>query len=449
MFLAAMPGSSGTLNIGAPAGQPPVAPGTLIADRVSFANGTGELVFNHTSRGYRFSPAITGAGSITLRSGSTILAGDMSAFSGSIQVEPTPRQVAGYTTPAAQQATVQALGDQQMVMAVQSRATPHQLLGLTRPIQQGSYVFVGGILGSSAVMVGGQVSLGQATLIGGISQGAQDDGDLTQSTDPTLAAAARFEFDDPVALAGYALHPFAEIGGWVTPDETLTRTRVYDAGLGLVSGHGSSDATAWGEYARAGLIWKIDDKNQLAGFAEFGGQGVRFGRYTEAYGQNNPFPATVDSGTLSFGVLRFGASWTADLQSALGQPWTLTLAGALARPFSIDSGLSVTEAGLDPMTDSPLGPTWGELGAQVDAQLTKQLSVSLSMIGCTGSHDLGSTFHGGLALNLTRPARCLAALQRYNSRDVPSWSQCDASLRLAKHHARRALDAAQPPDREP
>jgi T5SS/PEP-CTERM-associated repeat protein len=47
-------GSTGTLNIGAPAGSPAVAPGTLIANTVAFGAGTGTLVFNHTSSDYVF-----------------------------------------------------------------------------------------------------------------------------------------------------------------------------------------------------------------------------------------------------------------------------------------------------------------------------------------------------------------------------------------------------------
>ena len=45
-------GSIGTLNIGAGAGNPAAAPGTLTAPSLAFGAGTGTLNFNHTSTNY-------------------------------------------------------------------------------------------------------------------------------------------------------------------------------------------------------------------------------------------------------------------------------------------------------------------------------------------------------------------------------------------------------------
>ena len=66
-------GSVGTLNIGASAGNPAAAPGTLNAANVAFGAGTGTLNFNHTSNNYIFTPAIGGNGSVNLLAGVTIL----------------------------------------------------------------------------------------------------------------------------------------------------------------------------------------------------------------------------------------------------------------------------------------------------------------------------------------------------------------------------------------
>ena len=72
-------GSQATLNIGAAAGSPAVAPGTLNADRVVFVTGaTSAINFNHTSNNYVFAPAIngTGPGAVNFLAGTTILAGN-------------------------------------------------------------------------------------------------------------------------------------------------------------------------------------------------------------------------------------------------------------------------------------------------------------------------------------------------------------------------------------
>jgi T5SS/PEP-CTERM-associated repeat protein/autotransporter-associated beta strand protein len=63
----------GTLNIGAGAGNPAAAPGTLTAPSVAFGAGTGTLNFNHTSTNYVFAPAINGNGSVNVLAGVTTL----------------------------------------------------------------------------------------------------------------------------------------------------------------------------------------------------------------------------------------------------------------------------------------------------------------------------------------------------------------------------------------
>ena len=69
--IAANAGSIGTLNIGAGAGNPAAAPGTLTAPSVAFGAGTGTINFNHTSSDYVFAPAITGNGTVNVLAGIT------------------------------------------------------------------------------------------------------------------------------------------------------------------------------------------------------------------------------------------------------------------------------------------------------------------------------------------------------------------------------------------
>ncbi|WP_319531284.1 hypothetical protein [uncultured Cohaesibacter sp.] len=66
---------TGTLNIGAAAGETAVSPGTLKAGVVQFGAGDGKLVFNHTDTGYEFDAQITGDGDVEVYSGETILTG--------------------------------------------------------------------------------------------------------------------------------------------------------------------------------------------------------------------------------------------------------------------------------------------------------------------------------------------------------------------------------------
>ena len=76
IVIATNAGSIGTLNIGAAAGNPAVAPGTLTAPSLAFGAGVGTLNFNHTSANYVFAPAISGNGTVNVLAGTTILTAD-------------------------------------------------------------------------------------------------------------------------------------------------------------------------------------------------------------------------------------------------------------------------------------------------------------------------------------------------------------------------------------
>ncbi len=82
VYLGQSENSDATINIGAASGDPAAAAGTLTADNLTFGPGSGTLVFNHTSNDYLFSPAMSGAGSIKVENGRTVLTGDSSGFSG-------------------------------------------------------------------------------------------------------------------------------------------------------------------------------------------------------------------------------------------------------------------------------------------------------------------------------------------------------------------------------
>ena len=84
-MIAANAGSIGTLNIGAAAGSPATAPGTLTTSSVAFGAGTGTINFNHTSANYVFAPAISGNGVVNVLAGTTTLTG-ANSYSGATNV---------------------------------------------------------------------------------------------------------------------------------------------------------------------------------------------------------------------------------------------------------------------------------------------------------------------------------------------------------------------------
>jgi outer membrane autotransporter protein len=86
VFIASESGSTGTLNIGAAAGDTAMAAGTLNASTLTFGNGTGTLNFNHTNAAYDFDTAILGTATLNQIAGVTNLTADSSGFTGDINV---------------------------------------------------------------------------------------------------------------------------------------------------------------------------------------------------------------------------------------------------------------------------------------------------------------------------------------------------------------------------
>lgn len=85
LHLADSGSSTGTLNIGAAAGDTAMAAGTLDAASVMFGDGTGLIVFNHTNTDYEFGAAISGGGTVAVHSGETVLTG-ASTYTGATAV---------------------------------------------------------------------------------------------------------------------------------------------------------------------------------------------------------------------------------------------------------------------------------------------------------------------------------------------------------------------------
>ncbi|MCT7378693.1 autotransporter domain-containing protein [Chelativorans salis] len=96
MFLAREAGSRGVFNIGAAEGDPAAAPGTLNTTPLTFGDGDGRIVFNHTADDYTFVPGLIGTGRIDLLAGNTEI-NNAFAFSGATTVHDSATFVANGT----------------------------------------------------------------------------------------------------------------------------------------------------------------------------------------------------------------------------------------------------------------------------------------------------------------------------------------------------------------
>ncbi len=82
--IAQQAGSTGVLNIGAPAGQTAAGAGSVKAQTINFGAGDSRLVFNHTDESYVFSADISNDGVVEHYAGTTIFTGALQHTGGTL-----------------------------------------------------------------------------------------------------------------------------------------------------------------------------------------------------------------------------------------------------------------------------------------------------------------------------------------------------------------------------
>lgn len=167
VLIAADATSTGTLNIGAGALDPAAAAGTLDVVSVGFGDGTGTIVFNHTSTDYRFDPTIVGDGAVNAKAGTTILS-DIGSFTGDFTIDTAGTLGLDLTSDTSYDAshifgtgTLAKLGD-----------TTLELMGTSTfsgdtEVREGRLAVNGALASSIATVFGGGVLSGNGT-VGGI-----------------------------------------------------------------------------------------------------------------------------------------------------------------------------------------------------------------------------------------------------------------------------------------
>ncbi|QDY71398.1 autotransporter domain-containing protein [Qingshengfaniella alkalisoli] len=184
--------SSGTLNIGAIAGEQAMTAGVLDSGRIEFGDGTATLNFNHTDDDYVFTAALASAGSGTHSlnhyAGMTSLAADNSAFTGTTTVS----------------------GGTLLV---------DDALGGTMTVENGGTLGGSGIIGDTTVADGGIFAPGNS--IGALTV----DGDLTLSSGSILDV----EIGSPGATPGLGASDRIDVAGDVALNGTLNLSQSDDA----------------------------------------------------------------------------------------------------------------------------------------------------------------------------------------------------------------------------
>jgi hypothetical protein len=262
-----------------------------------------------------------------------------------------------------------------------------------------------GIYASGGSVAGGgfgRVYLGNGlTLLGGLDYQQASYSDVKLNGAGFGALALRYVAPaDWTAWSGVpGLVPFAEIGGWGTPNASLTFTRPYPNGAGSAQGQattgGSSLAYVFG---RVGTAWNPFPEDEVAPALEIGNQWLNTGSYAEAMSPGNPFNALGNGANDRMLVGKARAqlthAFTPDIDA------TVWAAGAYALSDSNSLVLSVPGVG----TFAPTGlghPAWAEYGARVSYNFTTNVAVDAFADGVSGGKGIGTSAHGGLDLRVS------------------------------------------------
>jgi hypothetical protein len=215
------------------------------------------------------------------------------------------------------------------------------------------------------------------------------------SIDDSIMGALGVRYLPPVDLAW---QPFAEIGGWWTPEAHLEFERTYMNGAGTATGVGKTEGELGYVYGRAGLMIAVAPENQIAVSAEIGREWLQVDGYSEALSAANPFEAHVAAGTDAMDIAKARLQWSFEISQRFDA--TIYVAGAYG--FNRESNLvaSVTGVGTFKAIDDD-NAKWVEYGARIGYALTEAVALDVFTNGVSGEkNDVDTRVHVGAGLRI-------------------------------------------------
>ena len=300
--------------------------------------------------------------------------------------------IAGLTTPASVQASVDQLARARTRLLVQSRGFLSPITDdadpFLAPTQAHAFVAGDDVNGGFRGRLNGPKDL---TLLGGVSWGSQSYGSVRENGVTSGTVALRWA---PALFRGS--RPFLEAGYSASHGDGVKFARTYANGDGEATGVGGSSTNASEVYGRAGWVWTPAPADQFGVYAEYGRQRQSFAAYVEPLSTGNPFEAHVAGDQARQDVARAGLRYSHD--PLHGLTWGLN--AAVGHGFDADPGLEVAIPGVGALTpQSASGPTWFEYTARLGYGLGERVTVGAFVTGVAGA-VVGSHARPGLDVRL-------------------------------------------------
>jgi probable HAF family extracellular repeat protein len=297
--------------------------------------------------------------------------------------------VAGVTTPASLQTSINVLATTQSRTLIQSQLKGGNLLGDNQDLSAGTEVSAFTSLDSADGGAASSVSVWQnLRLLWGVSGGEASYKGANVTSGVTLALGLRYVYDIPES----DWHPFGEIAGWWAPQTAMQISRPYANGAGVSLGKADTDANSAYGFGRAGVAYRSPLIGELAISAELGRQWSSLHPYAETLSAANPFPMTLLKGATSGEVVKLRVQETRPLTAKIEAG--LWLAGARGFGTNSDTQAAITGAGVFRSVSSA-NPEWAEYGARLGYRIRTGTLVSVSVSGMSGDHGIGTKYGFG------------------------------------------------------
>jgi hypothetical protein len=303
---------------------------------------------------------------------------------------PSPTPTPAPTGANSSGASVNGLANQRFNQIVTNRVLGTVLLGVNEQINCSDCVSAFGSYGSFSAGIHGRKEITpNLSLLAGIAYTQYGENGYNVTSAPIGAFALRYDFTD-----WGSSRPFFDLGAILTPFEKVSYSRNYMTSLGGVALQGSTNASEYGVYGRAGRITRLSPRDELAASIEIWQMWQRVNGYSDPTLAFDPFNASIASGTDRTNLAKIGAQWT----HLFGSSVEGNINGGFVQSFANHSGLVVTVTGDGLVVPTIGNQYWFEYGGRLGFRITKGWVADLFVDGTLGPQPVGNTVHSGIGL---------------------------------------------------
>jgi hypothetical protein len=287
-------------------------------------------------------------------------------------------------------ASINGLANQRFNQIITNRVLGTVLLGVNEQVNCSDCVSAFGSAGSFSAGIHGRKEITpNLSLLAGIAYTQYGENGYHVTSAPIGAFALRYDFTD-----WGSSRPFFDLGAILTPYEKVSYSRSYTTSLGGVALQGSTNASEYGVYGRAGWMARLSPVDEIAASVEIWQMWQRVNGYVDPTLAFNPFNASIATGTDRTNLAKIGGQWT----HLFGSSVEGNINGGFVQSFANHSGLVATITGDGQVVPTIGNQYWFEYGGRIGFRLAKGWVADLFVDGTLGPQPVGNTVHGGIGL---------------------------------------------------